>query len=107
GKFISQAFIKDKRIEAYSAKNPGIFEQLYSQVFHSPSSHYSSQSKLSHQQVLHHLQLELGEDKSVLEIRKENSVPKLYISGEQAPIDLSISHHGRWGSFAYVHTPLC
>jgi len=42
----------------------------------------------------------LGVAPSELEVRRRGRVPFLWLRGEAAPVDLSLSHHGRWLGFA-------
>lgn len=67
---------------------------------------FRSQSFQTKKIILEHFSKNSSFDNRILEIRKKNSVPGLYISGKESQIELSISHHGHWGAFAYVDTPL-
>ena len=67
---------------------------------------YSSQSQQTQKEILAHFRRKTSFGKGNLEIRKKNSLPALYLAGKEAPIDISISHHGHWGAFAYVDTPI-
>jgi hypothetical protein len=42
----------------------------------------------------------LGVPASDLEVRRRGRVPFLWLRGERAPVDLSLSHHGDWLGFA-------
>jgi len=42
----------------------------------------------------------LGVRASDLEVRRRGRVPHLWLRGEPAPVDLSLSHHGDWLGFA-------
>ena len=42
----------------------------------------------------------LGVAISELEVRRQGRVPFLFVSGQRAPVDLSLSHHGDWLGFA-------
>lgn len=43
---------------------------------------------------------QLGVAVSELEVRRQGRVPFLFVNGEPAPVDLSLSHHGDWLGFA-------
>ena len=42
----------------------------------------------------------LGVAPSELEVRRRGRIPFLWLRGELAPVDLSLSHHGNWLGFA-------
>lgn len=42
----------------------------------------------------------LGVAPADLEVRRSGRVPRLWLRGEPAPVDLSLSHHGDWLGFA-------
>jgi phosphopantetheine--protein transferase-like protein len=42
----------------------------------------------------------LGVKVDELEVRRRGRIPYLWIAGEPAPVDLSLSHHGGWLAFA-------
>lgn len=92
-----QASVSSKQIE---------LNHINSYTFPLKETDYSSQSQQTQKEILAHLRTKITFDKGNLEIRKKNSVPALYLSGKEIPIDISISHHGQWGAFAYVDTPI-
>jgi phosphopantetheinyl transferase (holo-ACP synthase) len=47
----------------------------------------------------------LGRDAELLEIARRDRIPVLRVAGEDAPLDLSLSHHGRF--VAWATEPLC
>jgi phosphopantetheinyl transferase (holo-ACP synthase) len=48
----------------------------------------------------------LGVAPSELEVRRRGRVPFLWLRGEPAPVDLSLSHHGDWLGFACELEPV-
>lgn len=44
----------------------------------------------------------LGVTPAALRIRRAGRIPRLWLRGAPAPLDLSLSHHGRLGAFAAV-----
>jgi phosphopantetheinyl transferase (holo-ACP synthase) len=47
----------------------------------------------------------LGRDPGLIEIARRDRIPVLRVVGEDAPLDLSLSHHGRF--VAWATEPLC
>ncbi|MEM8892587.1 MAG: 4'-phosphopantetheinyl transferase superfamily protein [Bacteroidota bacterium] len=104
GKLFAKVQVSTTFIQATVSLTKPLLEQAHSQTFPLAASAYLSQSSETQKIILEHFTSYF--DKENLEIRKKNSLPALYISGKEAPIDLSISHHGHWGAFAYVDTPI-
>lgn len=102
GIFPAQLNITSEKLEAFSAQN---LEDLQTSSFHSvklPGTRYVTQSRHTYLQVKRTLSAFYGIDIEKLEIQKENSIPKLYISHQKVPVDITMSHHGNWGAFGYL-----
>ena len=60
----------------------------------------ASASRAARALAIDHLAPRLGTAARQLEIRRENRVPHLFVAGAEAPVDLSLSHHGELVAFA-------
>jgi len=89
-------------LEAFAARDTHLLAQAIFYSFPILGNSYATQSY----SVKEHLKKSLSEflllDIEKLSIRKENSIPKLYISQKLAPVDISISHHGSWGAYGFA-----
>ncbi|MEL6253244.1 MAG: 4'-phosphopantetheinyl transferase superfamily protein [Bacteroidota bacterium] len=106
GELVAKVRTNSTFIQATVSLDKGLLHQSHSQVFPLAASGYPLQSSETRKVILKHFSSRSSFDQRNLEIRKRNSLPALYISGNEAPIDISISHHGHWGSFAYVDSPI-
>lgn len=106
GELFARVLCTPNFIQAIAAANKSALKQAKTYSFPLSDSHISSQSFQTQKIIREHFSWIFPFDNRNLEIRKKNSIPGLYISGKEAPIALSISHHGYWGAFAYVDTPL-
>jgi len=106
GELFAKVLISSDCIQAIVSSNKIFLQRAHSQVFPLSASTHHTQSSETRKIILKHFSSHSSFDKRNLEIRKKNSIPALYISEKEAPIDLSISHHGHWGSFAYVDSPI-
>lgn len=72
--------------------------------FESPDSDYEYQSREVRIQAIHAISQSLGSDPRFITIQKnEDQVPQFYVNGVfLSSVDLSLSHHGRYGAYAMV-----
>jgi hypothetical protein len=57
-------------------------------------------------EALRHVAAHLGIDPSALRIEKEGRIPSVWRGPGRLPLDLSLSHHGRYAAWA-LEIPLC
>lgn len=89
-------------VEAYAASDLHLLEQAIFQQIKLPGSTYKIQSQATQEQLVKNISQFLSIPIEKISIQKENSIPKLYLSRKKSPIDITLSHHGRWGAFGYT-----
>ncbi len=102
GNIFALAKITEDSIEVYAAQDKSKLEAAIFCRIKLPGTTHSAQSHYTRKGLYRELRKLLALSTEKFYIQKENSIPKLYISGRKAPIDISLSHHGNWGAFGFA-----
>lgn len=89
-------------VEACAAPELHLLKQAIFQQIQLPGSTHKIQSQGTKEQLVKKIAQFLSIPVEKISIQKENSIPKLYLSQKKSPIDITLSHHGRWGAFGYT-----
>jgi len=100
--FTTTSLIEDGYVFSTASSNTS--QTIQSQVIELQSLDYESQSLDTKSAALMQLTKRYSLNREAMEIRKSPSgVPEAFHQGLKIPIDLSLSHHGRFGAFSILN----